>query len=436
MKSNETIYETTINDLTHDGRGVGLRDGKTVFISGALPSETVTYRIRQRKRKHEEAEVVEVLQASDQRVEPGCASYRLCGGCALQHLSAEGQIEYKQNGLLNNFRKIGKVEPQVVLPSLTASVWGYRSKARLGVRYVHKKEKVLVGFREKFSHFLAEIDSCPVLDARVGEHLLEIGDAIRQTSAHREIPQIEVAVAENAVAMIFRHLKPLNHADQQVLIELGQKLNYQIFLQPKGPNTVHCIWPSQTPDQLKYHLNDFGLQLNFRATDFTQVNTAINQQMVKRAVEFLQLDGSETVLDLFCGLGNFSLPIARQAKHVIGVEGEQAMVERASDNAKLNNIENVEFHTANLFEDFSALPWVKPVDKMLIDPPRSGAIQIAEQIKRFKPKLIVYVSCDPATLARDAGELVNNQGYKLMKAGVMDMFPHTTHVESIAVFEK
>ncbi|MDH5232222.1 MAG: 23S rRNA (uracil(1939)-C(5))-methyltransferase RlmD, partial [Gammaproteobacteria bacterium] len=260
--------------------------------------------------------------------------------------------------------------------------------------------------------------------------------AIRQTSAHREIPQIEVAVAENAVAMIFRHLKPLNHADQQVLIELGQKLNYQIFLQPKGPNTVHCIWPSQTPDQLKYHLNDFGLQLNFRATDFTQVNTAINQQMVKRAVEFLQLDGSETVLDLFCGLGNFSLPIARQAKHVIGVEGEQAMVERASDNAKLNNIENVEFHTANLFEDFSALPWVKPVDKMLIDPPRSGAIQIAEQIKRFKPKLIVYVSCDPATLARDAGELVNNQGYKLMKAGVMDMFPHTTHVESIAVFEK
>jgi len=430
--------QAEIESLSHEGRGVAHIDGKTIFISGALPDEKVTFMYTSRSRKHDEGKIEEVLEASPDRVEPKCPHYAICGGCSLQHLSSDAQIEYKQKSMLESLKHLGKVEPHEVFDAITGDSWGYRRKARLGVKYVHKKDRVLVGFRERHGGFLAVMDSCEVLHESVGKKLDAFQSLIYEMDSRDSTPQIEVAVGDEGVALIVRHLKPLSEKDQNLWVDFVKQNNFQLYLQPKGPDTVHCIWP-ENPD-LYYEHKTFDTTVHFGPQDFFQVNSSINRQMVPRAVELLKLTGKERVLDLFCGLGNFTLPIARNAAHVTGVEGDLLMVKRARQTAIANGIENTDYFACNLMGtelELKSEPWLKQqYDCILLDPPRSGAKEIIEHFGKLKAKRIVYVSCHPATLARDAGELVHTHGYKLLGAGVMDMFPQTAHVESIAVFEK
>jgi 23S rRNA (uracil1939-C5)-methyltransferase len=435
----------TIESLSHEGRGVAHIDGKATFISGALPGEEVTFIYTSKRRSHDEGKIEEVLKASPDRVAPKCAHYAICGGCSLQHLSTDAQIRYKQQSMLESLHHLGKVEPQEVFEPITGDVWGYRRKARLGAKFVIKKDKVLVGFRERHGGFLADTDSCEVLHASVADQLKSIQSMMYQMQSRDQIPQIEVAVGDNATALIVRHLKPLPEVDQQMWLDLAKENNYQLYLQPKGPDTVHCIWPDplhrlQKQPDLYYEHPDFDVKVHFGPQDFFQVNTSINRQMVPRAVELLKLTGKERVLDLFCGLGNFTLPMARKASHVTGVEGDLVMVKRARQTALDNGIENTDYFACNLMGtalELKSEPWLKQqYDCILLDPPRSGAKEIIAHFGKLKAKRIVYVSCHPATLARDAGELVHTHGYTLLGAGIMDMFPHTAHVESIAVFER
>ncbi len=425
----------TIESLSPDGRGITRISGKAVFVDGALAGERVLMRYRRRKRRHDEAETVEVLEPSPLRVAPRCQHFGVCGGCSLQHLAAGAQVAAKQADLLDKLQRIGKTEPQSILPPLTAEVWGYRRKARLGAKLVPKKGRVLVGFREKRSPYLAEMSQCPVLHPAVGERLLELSELIGGLSAPDRLPQIEVALGDDNGALVFRHLDPLSEADRQALTAFGERHGLFIYLQPQGPGSVHPLWPQQ-PEALSYRLPQFDVELHFEPGDFTQVNTGINRQMVAQAVDLLQVGPEHRVLDLFCGLGNFSLPLARRAGQVIGVEGEAGLVARARANAERNGLANCRFHVADLTTDFSNAPWLGQVDRLLLDPPRSGALEIAKRLNKLRPQRIVYVSCDPATLARDCEEIVHHQGYRLLSAGVMDMFPHTAHVESMAVFER
>jgi 23S rRNA (uracil1939-C5)-methyltransferase len=353
----------------------------------------------------------------------------------MQHLAVETQIHHKQKAMLDALEHIGKVKPDVIFDPMTGEQWAYRRKARLGVRYVRKKGKVLVGFRERAGRFLADIDSCKVLHPSVGEKLTDFQDLIIKMDAKETIPQIEVAVGDEATALVFRHLEPLSDADQALLVEFAKEHDFQIYLQPKGPTTVHCIWP-ENPG-LFYEHPEYNTKVVFGPQDFFQVNSSINRKMVPRAVELLQLDGTQKVLDLFCGLGNFTLPIAQNAAEVVGVEGDSIMVGRAKETALANGIENTSYYAFDLTSDVKKESWMKQkYHRILLDPPRSGAKEVIEQFGKLGASRIVYVSCHPGTLARDADELVNNQGYRLVGAGVMDMFPHTAHVESIAVFEK
>lgn len=424
----------TVESLTHDGRGVARVGDKTVFIDGALPEEEVLFRYTRLRSNYDEGVALEVLQASPHRITPACEFFAVCGGCSLQHLASDEQIHLKQSMLLENLGRIGKVKVEEILPPLTGPIWGYRQKARLGVRYVPKKQRVLVGFREKHSAFLADMHSCKILNPLIGEHLDELSNTIGQLSCYKQIAQVEVAIGDEGAALIFRHLVELTEADKQLLISFGQQHDYQIYLQPRGPDSVTLLWPDTA--NLSYRIPAYDVTLAFRPNDFTQVNTAINQAMVARALELLEPQSTDQLLELFCGLGNFSLPLARQVKQVVAVEGDAALIERARENASRNAIDNVEYHVANLMEEVSGLPWLRKrhYDKILLDPPRSGALEVLPVIAELKPDRIVYVSCNPATLARDAGILVNDYGYNLVKAGVMDMFPHTTHVESIALF--
>ena len=441
----QQAFQAEIDTLNHDGRGVAHIDGKVVFISGALPGEKVTFTYTSQRRSHDEGQVVEVLLASPDRVEPKCAHYAICGGCSLQHLSSEAQIKYKQKSMLDGLKHLGKVEPEEVFAPIVGDSWGYRRKARLGAKFVIKKDKVLVGFRERHGGFLADIESCEVLHESIGKKLKEFQELMYGMEARDSIPQIEVAVGDNATALIIRHLKPLSDEDQKKWMDFAEKHDFQLYLQPKGPDTVHCIWPLSNDasekklPNLYYEHTAFDTKVEFGPQDFFQVNNSINVQMVPRAVELLKLTGGERVLDLFCGLGNFTLPIARKAAHVTGVEGDLAMVNRARETAIANGIENTDYYACNLMgteSEFRNQPWLKKkYDCILLDPPRSGAKEIIEYFGKLKAKRIVYVSCHPATLARDAGELVHTHGYKLLGAGVMDMFPQTAHVESIAVFE-
>ncbi len=439
-KPDSTPVQATIESLTHEGKGVTHIDGKTVFVDDALADETVEFIYTRKKRDFDEARLHKIITASAHRVEPGCEHFGICGGCRLQHLDASEQLKVKENVLLDNLKRVGKVEAEKILSPLSGSNWGYRRKARLGVRYVHKKQRVLVGFRERGSSFLAELNSCKVLHPSVGEKLIELGEVIRRLSIYKQIPQIEVAIADNSAALIFRNLEPLSDEDKKILSEFGQLNNFQIYLQPKGPDTVALLSPDSEQNQagLYYQLSDYDLKVQFEPADFTQVNHDINPKMVNLALELLQLDKDDTVLELFCGLGNFTLPMARQAKQIIGVEGDAGLIKRARDNAIANGINNVEYHVANLMENLDGMPWLKKeiYSKVLLDPPRSGAKEVLPYIAATGAKRIVYVSCHPGTLARDAGELVNEHGYHLRAAGVMDMFPHTAHVESIALFEK
>ncbi len=427
--------EAVIESMSLEGKGVTHIDGKAVFVGGALPGEKVMFKYTSINRKFDEAYVSEVLEASDDRVEPGCPHFQICGGCSMQHMAVENQIHHKQKAMLDALTHIGKVTPQTVFEPMTGEPWGYRRKARLGVRHVRKKNKVLVGFRERSGGFLADIDACKVLHPSVGEKLIDFQTLIIQMEAKESIPQIEVAVGDEATALVFRHLEPLCDGDQQLLVEFGQSHDFQIYLQPKGPTTVHCIWP-ENPG-LFYEHPEFDTKVAFGPQDFFQVNSSINRKMVPRAVELLELDGSQKVLDLFCGLGNFTLPIAKNAAEVVGVEGDNVMVQRAKQTALDNGVGNTSYFAFDLTAEVQDEPWMKQkYDRILLDPPRSGAKEVIEKFSKLDASRIVYVSCHPGTLARDADELVNKQGYRLVGAGVMDMFPHTAHVESIAVFER
>jgi len=430
----EPVSDVTIESLGHDGRGVTHLDGKAVFIDGALPGEVVSFEYLSSRRKFDEGRVTGVTQASPERVEPKCPHFGVCGGCSLQHMAPGAQIKAKQQVLLDNFKHIGKVVPEAVLPPLTGPVWGYRTKGRLGVKDVIKKGRVLVGFREKRCPYVADLTRCEVLHPSVGEHFDDLSQLIGQLEARARIPQLEVAVTESTTALIFRHLDPLSQGDRDSLKQYAIDQGLHVYLQPAGPDSVQPLWPEQSV--LSYHLPAQSIEIQFNPTDFTQINTAINEQMVARVLDMLALDMEDAVLDLFCGLGNFTLPMARYAGTVTGVEGEAGLVSRARDNALLNGLENATFYTANLAEESVEASWAGGgYNKVLVDPPRSGAAEVMDVLGNIGPQRIVYVSCHPGSLARDAGILVNEKGYRLVSAGVMDMFPHTAHVESIALFE-
>ena len=441
----QTPFTLDILDLSHDGRGVARRQdgpnaGKTVFVTGALPGETVLVQQTGRQRAFDEARTLEVLRASPDRVPPRCAHFGTCGGCALQHLDETLQIHAKQRVLLDNLERIGHVAPDEVLAPLTDSAWGYRRKGRFSVRRVEKKDKTLVGFREQDPRFVADLSECHTVLPLLGERLGALSTLIDGLDARREIPQVEFIAGDptpefSGVALTFRHLAPLSDADRARLVAFGQAHGFAIFLQPGGVDSVHPAWPEHP--RLAFRLPAWDIEFLFRPLDFIQVNPGLNQKMIARTIELLDVQPGERVLDLFCGLGNFTLPLARVGGHVVGVEGEAGLVQRARDNAAHNRIDNVEFHAADLAQDLAGKPWMRAgFDRLLLDPPRSGADVVLKQLPLKWLKRIVYVSCHPASLARDAGFLVKERGWTLRAAGVMDMFPHTAHVESIAVFEQ
>ncbi len=427
--------EVTIESLSHNGRGVAHVDERAVFIDGALPGEQVTFIYTDRKRDYAEGRVETVITASDQRVEPPCPHYGICGGCSFQHLAPEQQIIAKQSTLEQQLKQIGKVSNYQLWPPLTGPLTGYRQKARLGVKNVAKKGRVLVGFREKRTPFIAEIEQCLVLHPQIGERLMALSSLIGSLTIKNRLPQIEVAIGDHRSALIFRVLLDPTEQDRAQLIAFGDAHHFDIYLQRHGPDSVVCLNPHAP--MLSYELPNHALELDFKPDQFTQVNSAINRAMIDRVIETLRPEPSDTILDLFCGLGNFTLPLARQAGHVVGVEGSQQLVDTARHNAIKNGIENVTFHSADLTLDLSENAWAnQQYDKILIDPSRAGAQELLSQLPKWVAQRVLYVSCNPSTLARDAGILVNQLGYQLIRAGVMDMFPHTSHVESMALFER
>jgi 23S rRNA (uracil1939-C5)-methyltransferase len=427
--------------LSHDGKGIARIQGKTTFIQGALPDEHVTFQYTRIKKDFDEGQLLEVIEPSMLRVEPKCPHYAVCGGCALQHMQEEAQIQYKQKHLLDLLTRYGHTSPQELLPPLTADTWHYRSKARLSVRYVERNGAALVGFRKRNNpRYIAEIMQCPVLHAKVDGDLIHFRQLIDAMEHKQCIAHIEVAAGDDEIGLILRNLEPLSDKDSRLIQAFAREYHYKIFLQPGGVDSVYCFYPPDSSEFLNYSLPDAQLTFAFHPTDFTQVNASLNQLMVTRAVALMNLQSTDTVLDLFCGLGNFSLPMANRCQHVFGIEGSKTMVERAYYNATLNHISNASFAVANL-DDAHQVKKVlahtsSHINKLLIDPPRAGALEVVKQIDALSPELIVYISCNPVTLARDTDILVNQHNYTLIKAGVMDMFPHTAHVESIALFHK
>lgn len=436
--------ELSITALSHEGRGIAHREGKIVFVHGALPGERVQAQVTMSHKKYDEAGVTEVIEASADRVPAPCLHFGVCGGCSLQHMAPSAQIVFKQSVLAEQLQHFGGMTPLTWLPPLTNPDHAYRRKARLGVKFVIKKDKLLVGFRERQASYLADLDACAVMDPRLGQAITPLKELIGGLAARDFIAQVEVAAGDDTVALIFRHLEALQGSDVEALIGFCRDRDWQCYLQPGNYETVHRVWPLEGSDRLHYHLPDYsapgaattGLTMAFHPNDFTQVNAGINQRMIKLALDLLDPQPHERVLDLFCGLGNFTLPLATRAREVVGVEGVSAMVDRGYENARANGLNNVSFYAQDLTKDFSEQPWATlGFDKILIDPPRSGALEVIPHLLRFGAKRVVYVSCNPATLARDAGEMAK-AGYVLLEAGVMDMFTHTTHVESIAVFER
>ncbi|MDD4915125.1 MAG: 23S rRNA (uracil(1939)-C(5))-methyltransferase RlmD [Methylococcales bacterium] len=423
-----------IESLSHDGRGVAHVDGKVVFIDEALPAETVEFVYTDSRKDFAEGRVVKLLTRSPQRTDPACAHFGSCGGCSFQHVSDAEQIKIKETLLQEQFKRIGKLEIPQIWEALTGPHWAYRRKARMGVKYVAKKGRVLVGFRERRHPYLAEIDSCKVMHPLVGENLLTLGEMIIGLSIRDKIPQIEVAIGDEDCVLAFRVLEQPTAADRERMRDYAHRHGVSICLQPKGPDSITPL--DGEPEAIPYYqLSEYGLRFNFRPAMFTQVNYEINRKMISRALDALELNKEDRVLDLFCGLGNFTLPLATRAGEVVGVEGDLPLVGHARENARLNNLHNVEFYAADLSQDVRDMPWSrKKFNKILLDPSRAGAAEILHNFKHWQPERIVYVSCNPSTLARDAGILVNELGYKLVKAGVMDMFPQTAHVESIALF--
>lgn len=425
----------TIADLSHEGRGVARVDDKAIFVDDALPGEIVEIVRVRRQRGYDEARLLNIVESSPDRVTPQCPHYGVCGGCALQHLSDGSQLALKQKQMLQELARIGRVAPEAILPPLQAATWHYRRRARLGVRWVFKKEKALVGFRERGSSFIAELSECKVLRPPLDALIEPLGALIGALTIRARLAQIEAAVADNATALVFRVLDAPTLEDRAALLAFGQRHGVDVYLQPGGYDTIAPLTPNAR--RLAYRLPKFDVELLFEPSDFIQINGELNERMTELAVELLQVDATQSVLDLFCGLGNFSLPLARRAKHVLGLEGEIGLVERARANAARNGIANAEFIAANLMSEDQTAPWTRAkYDRVLIDPPRAGAKEVLPVVAKCGAKRVVYVSCHPGSLARDAGTLVHDYGFKLQTAGVMNMFPQTAHVESIAVFDR
>ena len=409
-----------------------LPEGKVVFVEGGLPGERAAVRVFRQKPRFALARMISVENPSAERREPRCPHFGVCGGCVLQHAEGALQLEAKRDWLEQSLARIGKTAPERWLPSVQGEEWGYRRRARLSVRRVPEKGGVLVGFRERRSSYVTNLRECPVLPNEISALILPLKDLVEGLSIHDRVPQIEVAVGDNAAALVFRHLLPLCDADLARLRAFALEHRVHVWLQPGGPEGAHPLEPAVS--ELYYELPEFAVRLQFRPTDFTQVNHAVNRLLVARALELLDPRPGERIADLFCGLGNFSLPVARRGAEIVGFEGSRELVERARANAAANGLV-AQFEARDLFkEDLSAFG---SFDKMLLDPPRQGAIEIVKSLpEQGGPRRLVYVSCDPATLARDAGVLVHTRGYRLAAAGVVNMFPHTAHVESVALFEK
>ena len=426
-----------ILSLDHEGHGVARIDSKVTFVDGALAGERAEISVYRKHAKYNSANAVAILKPSAQRAEPRCQYFGRCGGCSMQHLEASAQVAAKQRVLEENLARIGKVSPDTILRALHGPSWGYRHRARMSSRLVDKKGGVLVGFHEKRSSFIADMESCEVLTPDVSALIRPLRDLIVQLSNADRTPQVEIAVGEHITILVFRLLEPWSEDDAVKVRAFAEQHRVQVWEQKKGPDTARPFWPEIAPE-LSYSLPEFGLVMPFKPTEFTQVNTAINRALVSRALRLLQPQAGERIADLFCGLGNFTLPIATSGAEVLGIEGSKELVERARENALRNHLPNAHFVVDNLFdmtpEKFATLGHF---DKLLIDPPRSGAIEVVKSLPEADaPRRIVYVSCDPATLARDAEVLCHVKGYRLEAAGVANMFPHTAHVESIALFER
>jgi len=438
-----------IKSLDADARGVGHLEnedgspGKVIFVEDALPGERVSYEVKRKKKNWEAGRMVTLQRASSMRVEPRCEHFGYCGGCSMQHLEPSAQVAIKQRTLEDNLWHLSKVKADNIMRPMYGPTWGYRFRARLSVRHVEKKGTVLVGFHERASSYVADIRYCHILPPHLGGMLMPLRELVGSLSIYNQMPQIEVAVGEEVTALVLRIMAPLTAKDEELVKAFADEWGIQWWLQPKGPDTVYPFYPLDK--ELYYTLPEFGVRMPFKPTDFTQVNHQINRALVHKALNLLDVQPSDRVADLFCGLGNFTLPLATQAREVVGIEGSTVLTTRALENAKANGLsDKTTFYTRNLFEvtpdDLVALG---RFDRMLIDPPRDGAIALALAMAElresgkteFLPKRIVYVSCSPSTLARDAGILVHRAGYVMKKAGVVNMFPHTSHVESIGVFE-
>jgi 23S rRNA (uracil1939-C5)-methyltransferase len=443
----ETFIE--IKSLDADARGVGHLEnedgspGKVIFVEDALPGERVSYEVKRKKKNWEAGRMVTLARASSMRVEPRCEHFGYCGGCSMQHLEPTAQVAIKQRTLEDNLWHLSKVKADNIMRPMYGPTWGYRFRARLSVRHVEKKGTVLVGFHERASSYVADIRYCHILPPHLGGMLMPLRELIGSLSIYNQVPQIEVAVGEETTALVLRIMAPLSKKDEEIVKAFADEWGIQWWLQPKGPDSVYPYYPLDK--ELYYTLPEFGVRMPFKPTDFTQVNHQINRALVHKALGLLEVQPTDRVADLFCGLGNFTLPLATQAREVVGIEGSTVLTTRALENAKANGLsEKTTFYTRNLFEatadDLVALG---RFDRMLIDPPRDGAIALAQAMAElresgkteFLPQRIVYVSCSPSTLARDAGVLVHRAGYVMKKAGVVNMFPHTSHVESIGVFE-
>ena len=426
-----------ILSLDHEGHGVARIDGKVTFVDSALAGERAEIAVYRKHAKYNSANAVAILKPSAQRAEPRCRYFGRCGGCSMQHLEASAQVAAKQRVLEENLARIGKVSPDIILCALHGPSWGYRHRARLSVRLVNKKGGVLVGFHEKRSSFIADMANCEILTPDVSALIRPLRDLIGKLSNADRTPQVEIAVGEHITVLVFRLLEPWTDDDAVIVRAFADQHHVQVWEQKKGPDTAHPFWPEIAPE-LSYSLPEFGLVMPFKPTEFTQVNAAINRALVSRAFRLLQPQAGERIADLFCGLGNFTLPIATSGAEVLGIEGSKELVDRARENALRNHLPNAHFMVNNLFEmtpeKFATLGHF---DKLLIDPPRSGAIEVVKSLPETGgPQRIVYVSCDPATLARDAEVLCHVKGYRLKAAGVANMFPHTAHVESIALFTR
>ncbi|MBI5430158.1 MAG: 23S rRNA (uracil(1939)-C(5))-methyltransferase RlmD [Nitrosomonadales bacterium] len=432
-----TENKVTIESLDQEGRGIARIEGKVIFIEGALTGEVVSYSSYRKQPSFELAQVTRIHKSVSMRVQPKCAHFGVCGGCSMQHLEADAQVAVKQRILEDSLWHIGKVRAETILRPIYGQAWGYRERARLSVRHVIKKGKTLVGFHEKRSSFVADMQHCEILAPKIAKLIAPLAELIDGLSIREKLPQIEVAVGEHVDALVLRVMDMPSSADEAALRVFADKHKIQFWLQSKGPDTVVPFYPLDAPE-LNYSLPEFGITMPFAPSEFTQVNSALNRVMISRAMRLLAPQPGERIADFFCGLGNFTLPIARSGAQVLGIEGSAALVKRAAQNAAHNGLSgNTEFRAMNLFEmDEAALARHGAFDKWLIDPPRDGALELVKAITpAIAPRRIVYVSCNPATLARDAQVLVQVHGYTLKAAGVMNMFPHTSHVESIGIFE-